>query len=414
MKPRLPRHTFVSALADRLRLARLVFLAALVAGLQSKAHGADRWDWTQRLPTVAWRAEVGAGFASVATHDGLVIAFGNVADEDWISALDAASGQLRWRYRYPCRAMGIAKPDEAGPRVTPCVQAGMVYTMSRDGRLLCLEAATGALRWWRDVPAEIGEKPPYWGFSGSPLPWDGLLIWSVGDHGLAVRAATGETAWKSPPRPSTVWKNEPVGTSGYTTPQPVTFNGRKLVSLANENQWVIVDPADGKVVWSTPWKVPYGVTSTQPLLIGNRVLLSGGYGFGVQLVELGKSNPVWYNKNLRCHFSNLAVVGEHVYGIHGNQQDGPRCELRCLRLRDGEVVWAREGFGFGNLTLVDERLLVLTAKGELLMVVPSPEGYREAGRVQILSGDCWTAPLVAGDCVYARNKQGLLVRVNLP
>jgi outer membrane protein assembly factor BamB len=364
---------------------------------------------------VAWRAEIGAGFANVALHDGWVFAFGNVADEDRVTALDADTGQARWQYRYPCRALGLAKPDERGPRATPLAHAGAVYTLSRDGRMLCLDAATGALRWWRDVPAEIGEKPPYWGFSGSPLVWDDLLIWSVGDRGLAVRAASGEVVWKSPPRASTVWKNEPVGTSGYTTPQPVTFDGQRHVSLANESQWVIVEPTEGKLVWATSWEVPYGVTSAQPLLFGNRVVLSGGYGYGTRLVERsGPGAPVWANQNLRSHFANLAVVGEHLYGIDGNQQDGARCELRCLRLSDGQVVWARERFGFGNLTLVDQRLLVLTARGELVLVVPSPAGYRETGRAQILGGESWTAPLVAGNRVFARNKQGTLARVDLP
>lgn len=378
------------------------------------AMAADRWDWSQRAPVVAWRAEIGAGFASVAVHDGTVFAFGNVADEDRITALDIETGKVRWQYRYPCRALGIAKPDERGPRATPLVHAGAVHTLSRDGRMLCLDVATGALRWQLDVPSEVGEKPPYWGFSGSPLVWDDRLIWSVGDRGLAVRVASGEVVWKSQPRASTVWKNDPVGTSGYTTPQPVMFGGQRRVSLANESQWVIVEPADGALVWATPWKVPYGVTATQPLLIGQRVVLSGGYGYGIRMVELdGPGTVVWANSNLRSHFSNLAVVGEHLYGIDGNQQDGARCELRCMRLSDGQVL-SGERLGFGNLTLVEERILLLTAWGELALIVPSPAGFRETGRTQILSTEYWTAPLVFGRHVFARNKQGTLVRVDLP
>lgn len=402
--------------AAGVRSGKLFGPGIAAAVLTGPAGGAaDRWDWNQHQSAVVWHAEIGAGFASVAVQDGWVFAFGNVADEDRVSALDVQTGQVRWQYRYPCRALGIARPDEPGPRATPLVQAGAVYTLSRDGRLLCLEAATGALRWWRDLPAEVGEQPPYWGFSGSLLVWDDLLIGSVGDHGLALRAASGEVVWKSPPRASTVWKNEPVGTSGYTTPQPVMFEGRRRVSLANESQWVIVEPADGKLLWATPWEVPYGVNSAQPVLVGNRVVLSGGYGYGTRVVEVGaQAKTIWANKNLRSHFANLAVVGEHLYGIDGNQQDGPRCELRCLRLSDGEVVWAQERFGFGNLTLVDNHLLVATARGELVVVVPTPEGYREKSRFHVLGREVWTAPLVAGNQVFVRNKQGTLARVDLP
>lgn len=401
--------------AQPLRWTSLLIGAWLLDVASLCGAAAGRWDWSQHPPKVAWRADIGAGFASVALHQDLVIAFGNGNDEDRITALDAESGQVRWQYRYPCRALGRAQPDEPGPRATPQVYAGAVYTLSRDGRMLCLDATTGTLRWWRDVPAELGEQPPYWGFSGSPLVWDDLLIWSVGDHGLAMRAATGEVVWQSPPRASAVWKNEPVGVSGYTTPQPVTFQGRRCVSLANESQWVVVDPASGQRLWAVPWEVPYGVTSTQPALTGHRVVLSGGYGYGTRVVEVGGAGePVWASKQLRSHFAHLAVVGDYLYGLDGNQQDGARCELRCLRLADGQVVWARERFGFGNLTLVDGHLLLLTARGELVGVEPSPDGYRETGRVHVLGGESWTAPLVAGSRVFARNKQGTLVRVDLP
>ena len=393
----------------------LMLAASALVAFVHRATAADRWDWSQRQPEVVWRAEIGAGFAGVAVYQGQVFAFGNVADEDRVTALDVDTGQVRWQYRCPCRALGFAKPDEPGPRATPLVHAGSVYTMSRDGRMLCLDARTGTLRWWRDVPLELGERPPYWGFSGSPLVSGDMLVWSVGDRGLAVRPATGEVVWKSAPRASTVWKNEPVGTSGYTTPQPLDFRGQPGISLANESQWVIVRPADGELIWSTPWEVPYGVTSAQPFLTGSRVVLSGGYGYGTRVVDwANEGTPVWANQNLRSHFAKLAVVGDHLYGIDGNQQDGARCELRCLRLSDGEPVWAREQFGFANLILVDGRLLVLTARGELVVVVPDPAGYRETGRTQILGGESWTAPAVSGQHVFARNRQGILVRVDLP
>jgi len=378
------------------------------------AAAADRWDWSDQVPAVTWHAEIGAGFSSVAVADNRVYAFGNAADEDLISCLDAASGRVVWVYRYPSRALGLFQPDEPGPRATPLVLGDAVYTLSRDGRLLCLEAGEGRLRWWIDVPAEIGERPPHWGFGGSPLPWGDLLIWPVGAHGLAIRADTGKVVWKSAPVPSAVWSTQPVGVSGYATPEPIEFRGRRLVSLSNENRWQIVDPASGTVEWSTPWEVPYGVNSTQPAIVRGLVVLSGGYGYGTRVVRVGDdAGPLWENKHLRSHFSNLAVVDDHLYGVDGNQQDGARCELRCLHLETGEIRWAQERFGFANLVLADQRLLLLTARGELVLVVPDPAGYRERGRVQILPGETWTAPVVAGNSIYARNKQGRLVRVDL-
>jgi len=139
----------------------------------------------------------------------------------------------------------------------------------------------------------------------------------------------------------------------------------------------------------------------------NRVRLAWGSAGGA-------GTAVWGNPSLQSQFANWAVAGGCPCGMDGNQQDGARCELRCLRLSDGQVVWACERFGFGNWTLVEDRLLVLSARGELVLVVPSPAGYREARRTQILGGECWTAPLVSGRHIFARNKQGTLVRVDLP
>lgn len=390
-------------------------LVVMALGTVGPAATADRWDWSHTQPEVLWRADVGAGFAQVAVTADRVFAFGNVNDEDRITCLEAATGKTLWQYRYPARGLGLAKPDEVGPRATPFYHAGAVYTLSRDGRLLCLEAETGQLRWWLDVPGEVGERPPYWGFSGSPLLWGEDLIWPVGAHGLAVKAGEGRVVWKSPPRASTVWKNEPVGVSGYITPVPVEFRGRRLVALSDEARWVVVDPETGDEVWSTPWEVPYGVTAAQPAILGDRVVLSGGYGYGTRLVRMGAEGPpLWENQRLRSHFANVVVVGNHLYGIDGNQQDGARCELRCLRLADGEVVWAQERFGFANLILVDQHLLIITARGELVSVAPDPAGYREKGRVQVIGGETWTAPRLSGDQLYIRNKQGTLVRVRLP
>lgn len=362
-----------------------------------------------------WQAEIGAGFSGVAVQGERVFAHGNLNDEDVVFCLDAASGLRVWTYRYPSRAMGSAQPDEPGPRATPLVQGNAVYTLSRDGRILCLDTTEGRLRWWRDVPAEIGERPPYWGFGGSPLVWEDLLIWTVGAHGLAVRAQDGKVMWKSEPRPSAVWSNEPVGVSGYSTPEVVEFGGQRLVSLSNESQWLLVDPASGTVAWATPWAVPYGVNAAQPAVVQGRVVLTGGYGYGTRVVRLGDdAGLVWENRLLRSHFSSVAVLDGFLYGIDGNQQDGARCELRCLDLDTGEMLWAHERFGFGNLVLVDGKVLIMTARGELVLMLPNPERYRETGRVHVLPGETWTAPHVAGNAVYARNKQGRLVRVDLP
>lgn len=374
----------------------------------------DRWDWNRYPPVVAWRAEVGSGFGSVAVSDDSVFAFGNVNDEDRVTAFELETGRIKWLYRYPCRAIGIAKPDEAGPRTTPLLLNGAVYTLSRDGRLLCLAAADGQLRWWIDIPAEVGERPPYWGFASSPLVWDDLLIWSVGESGLALRAKDGQIAWKSVPKSSTVWREEPVGVSGYASPQLITYQGREVVALANEKEFLLVKPSDGRRIWSTSWAVPYGVTAAAPVVAGEHVILSGGYGYGTRMVKLGgEGQPVWSHKRLRSHTANLAVVGEYLYGIDGNQQDGDQCQLRCLRLADGEVVWSRERFGFGNLTLVGNKLVVLSMRGDVIVVATDPAGYRELGRISVLGGQSWTAPLVTGNQIFVRNKQGTLAKLQL-
>jgi len=158
----------------RLRLVTLLACSTFLMGASWLANAGDRWDGSQRAPVVAWRAEIGAGFASVAVQDGTVFAFGNVADEDRITALDIETGKVRWQYCYPCRALGIAKPDERGPRASPLVHAGARSIPSAATAGCCVWTSPQVLyggswmcraRWARNRPIGVSAVRPLCGMT---------------------------------------------------------------------------------------------------------------------------------------------------------------------------------------------------------------------------------------------------------
>jgi len=142
---------------------------------------------------------------------------------------------------------------------------------------------------------------------------------------------------------------------------------------------------------------------------GNMVFISSGYGTGCALLQIdgGKATEVWRNKNMRNHINSCVLWKEHIYGIDGNA--GGNNPLACLDLKTGAVKWSKPGIGSGSLMLADGKLIVLGDKGTLIIAEAAPAAYHELARAQILSGKCWTTPILCGGRLYARNAKGDVV-----
>ncbi len=359
-------------------------------------------DWQLKAdPKVLWEAEVGLGFSSFVVSQERVLTTGHADEQDTLFCLDAKTGKELWKHRYPAD-LGD-KYYEGGTSATPTFDDGKVYHLSRWGDLFCLDAATGKVLWEKNVQKETEANIPDWGFAGAPLVQDGLLILNVGKAGMAVEKATGKTVWKSE-----------VDNAGYSTPYPITQNGKKLAVIGSGDSYIAVDVKTGAQLWSFKWNTRYGVNAADPILAGDTLFISTGYNKGCALLKLGAGEPekVWENKALKNMFNSSIVLEGHIYGIDGDHNS--RCAMKCVRLSDGQEMWAEKDVGFASLTAsADGRLLVLTAKGELIEVKASPEKYTENSRAQILNGKCWSTPVLANGLLYARNSEGHVVCLEL-
>ena len=330
---------------------------------------------------VLWEVEVGLGFSSFVVGGGRVLTTGHADEKDTVFCLDAKTGKELWKHSYAAD-LGD-KYYEGGTSATPTIDEDKVFHLSRWGDLLCYEAATGKVLWEKNVQKETGANIPDWGFAGAPLVQGRLLILNVGAAGLAVEKATGKIVWKSD-----------TDNAGYSTPFPLAWGGKKLAVIGTGKSYVAVEVETGTPIWEHEWKTRYGVNAADPVRSGDMLFLSSGYNKGCTLLRLTLSQPetVWESKALKNQFNSSVLLDGHLYGIDGDQNS--RCALKCVRLKDGQEMWAEKSIGFGSLMAADGKLIVLTEKGELVVAKAGAAKFEDTARAQILGGKCWSAPVL--------------------
>ncbi len=347
--------------------------------------------WLKNGTKQLWKKSVGVGYSSVAVVGDRVYTMGNDGKTDTIWCLNADTGEEIWKHTYTCKP---AK-DYKGPRATPTVDSKNVYTLSREGHVFCLDAKSGTERWKKKLNA----RPPGWGFSGSPLVFGKLLILNVGSAGVALDKGAGEIAWKSG-----------SGKSGYATPVPFELGKRKCVAIFAEKTLEIVDPAKGNNICRHHWKTGSNVNAADPIISGDKVFISSGYGHGCALLKIeGKKLTVlWQHKRMANHFNSCVLWKGHLYGFDWSNR------FKCLDFATGKVKWSQRGFGRqSSLMIAGGKMVIMEARGTLVVAEPSPAGYKELARVKALSGTCWTVPVLSGGRVFCRSHQGELVCIKV-
>jgi outer membrane protein assembly factor BamB len=359
--------------------------------------------WPAKGPPVVWERDVGEGFSAPVVADGTLILLHRLGGEEVVEALDAAAGTPRWKFAYPTRYSDpLGKGD--GPRATPLVADGKVYTLGAEGALHCLGLKDGQKVWAKSLAREYQMRPSYFGVGTSPLLEGGLLLVNVGARGAGIVAFdkdTGKEAWKATD-----------DEASYSSPVAATIDGVRHVFFFTRTGLVDLDPKDGRVRFSKRWRarIDASVNAAAPLVVGEDVFLSASYGTGAVLLHLtkGGAEEVWKGDgSLSCHYNTPVVHDGHLYGIDGRQEQGAR--LRCVELKTGRVKWQKERFGCASLILADGRLIALTEGGDLVLIEPTPEGYREASRAAVLRAvPCRAEIALADGRLYGRDGRKLV------
>lgn len=335
-----------------------------------------------------WSLEVGEGYSAVAVVGPRAYTMGWSGGKDHIFCLDAATGKQIWRYSYPCE-----KGDYSGPRATPAVTGGRVYTLSRLGQAYCLNAANGRVIWNANIQRETGAQPPQWGYASSALVHGDHVYYNVGTAGTALERRTGRLAWKSG-----------GGKSGYATPVPYTINGQEGIAVFTAAALVGVRPDNGRPIWRFPWSTRYDINSADPVVKGDRIFISSNYGKGGAVIRVdgNQVHQIWQNRNMKNHTNPSVWLGGFIYGNDENT-------LRCIDAATGAMKWGERGIGKGAVSASGNNLLVFTERGELWLVEGSASRFNLLAQHNLGRGSWWTAPTPANGRIYCRSHEGTVV-----
>jgi outer membrane protein assembly factor BamB len=322
--------------------------------------------------------------------------------KETVYCLDAKTGDTLWSDTYDAQL--LPRLHEGGPAATPTVHGDRVFTLGKDGRLGAYLAETGESIWSRDVLVDSAmEKPAEWGFAGSPLVVGDTLVVEAA-HTIAYNIADGEIVWKSD-------RFKPA----YATPTYFEHDGRALLVTLKTEGLMVLDAKTGKTVAQTEWKTRFSTNATTPIVVGDQIYISTGYGRGCALYRFdGKAmEEIYTNKAMSNHMANCVLIDGHLFGVTGNTHGAEKKELVCMEFATGAVKWTHGGFRCGTVAAAGDRLIVLGEKGELAIAKASPDAFEEISRAQITNGRCWTAPVLSGGRIYTRNAAGKLVVVDV-
>jgi outer membrane protein assembly factor BamB len=358
--------------------------------------------WPDKGPEVVWSKDIGEGYSAPAVSGDTLILFHRVGDEEIVEALDVTNGKQRWKFAYPTSYTDALSKGN-GPRATPVIAAGRVYTLGAEGKLHCLELKDGKKVWEKSLAKEYEMRQSYFGVGSSPLLEGDRLIINVGakDAGIvAFDKATGKEVWKATDHDAS-----------YSSPTAATLDGVRHVFFLTREGFVDLDPKDGKVRSSRHWRSrsDASVNAATPQVFDGQVFVTASYATGALLLKIAKdhTDEVWKgDKSLSCHYNTPIHAGDYLYGIHGRQEQG--ASLRCVDAKTGKVKWEKENFGCASLLLVDGLLIALTEGGELVLIEANPEAYREKSRATVFKATPCRAEIALADGkLYARDGKKL-------
>jgi outer membrane protein assembly factor BamB len=356
----------------------------------STVHGVRiKSDWSASQPVELWRRPVGPAWSSFAAYNGRLYTQEQRGEEEIVACHDLSTGKPVWKHSD--RARFYESNAGAGPRATPALSNGRVYTQGATGIVNVLDAATGAVVWTRNAVNDTGAKVPGWGIAGSPLVINDLVIVAASGNLVAYDLASGKPRWQGP-----------TGGSGYSSPQLVTIGGVQQVVLLNSNGAISVSLADGKLLWEHKWE---GVPIVQPGVAPNGdLLLSVSESSGLRRLAVAQQSGSWTvqerwtTEDINPWFNDFVVHNGHAYGFNGSS-------LVCVNLEDGKLKWKGKRYGYGQLILLPEQdmLLILSEQGELALAKAASDQFTELAHFPVLEGKTWNHPVLVGNVVLVRN-----------
>ncbi|MCC6494336.1 MAG: PQQ-like beta-propeller repeat protein [Pirellulales bacterium] len=368
--------------------------------------------WPSGGPPRVWLFKnCGLGYSGPAIVKDRLYIMGARDGQELLLAIDATSGEQVWAS--PIGEM-LENNWGNGPRGTPTVDGELIYAIGGQGKLLCVQAADGKVLWTKSLVDDLGGKTPTWGFTESPYVHGEIVICTPGGEQGALaglQKTTGQLAWRS---------KELTSGAHYASIVPAQRKyGPECVQLLPD-QLVGFDPQTGRVNWTEGWPGQVAVIPT-PIVDGNYVYATSGYGVGCKLLEVSDDRSVkvvYENKVMKNHHGGVVLLDGKLYGYSDD------LGWVCQDFMTGKRVWREErdeakqeagaSLGKGAIAYADGRLYCLGEEdGQVVLIESSPDGWKEQGRFTLEpqttlrkpAGRIWTHPVICDGRLYLRDQE---------
>lgn len=370
--------------------------------------------WPDTGPTRIWSRPLGNGHSAILADDGRLYTMYRIGEADrpegpWepaerVIAMDAATGDTIWEFSYPSAIQDFGRG--AGPHGTPLIAGSRLFTIGSNKRMHAFDKGTGEVLWSHDLVAEMGAPPlsvrpiVKSGYGCSPIAYEDLVVCFVGGPGqsvVAFRQADGAVAWKS--GHFLISGSSPILIDVDGEEQLVFFAGSLVAGL---------DPRSGETLWAHAHDAGNDFNFSLPIWGDDGILfLSSAYRSGSRALHLerhGEATEVeelWFTNRVKFQFLNAVRIGDWVYGTHGESRTA---FLTAINVRTGESPWRARGFAQSTLLYADDKLIVLTEDGDLVLTRVSAEGVEVLARAEIFATRSWTVPTLVGTTLFARDR----------
>jgi len=360
-------------------------------------------EWPSGGPPRLWDRPLGPGYSGIVVEGERLYTMYREGDREVVTCLAAQTGETLWEHRYESRALEGQDTDYGeGPNAAPLLAGGWLYTIGFAGVMHCLDAASGEVRWSRDLWADPGGTVVELGYSASPVAHGETVLVVVGGPGRGIVALDQRDG-------RLVFSNLDFEAS-YATPSIMRLGGREQLVAFMATEVIGADPADGRLLWHYAIRNSYPQNICAPIRIDDDALFvstpeAGSRGLRVD-PELSRGvEELWSTTKVQCFYGRFAKVGEILYGTSGFQS-GPR--FCAIDLRSGKILWRSRGFSLSHVLAAGDRLILLDDEGKLTLASPAPRGLDVHSEASVLSAPALTPPTLSGTVLYARDQRRIV------